>query len=146
VIAASGLVYGDLQSLIDRYEERVEDRGNWLCVTLSGDAVGVSSATSSLRGTDATALFVHRIGDERVLLATRLRSRTARSCSPLIDFGLGFALLRTALRALAAPPRAAPRTAPRSDVRLSRPQRERSAATLEVVETPYGTSNVSRRS
>jgi hypothetical protein len=73
VIAANRVAYGDLQVLLDRFESRVASHGKWLCVTLSGDALGVSSATSTLRGTDATSLFEKRIGGQRMLLATRVR-------------------------------------------------------------------------
>ena len=75
VIAANLIAYGDLRTLVDRFESRVEPHGEWLCVTLSGDALGVSSASSTLRGSDATALFVSRVGDLRVLLATRVREQ-----------------------------------------------------------------------
>jgi len=79
VIAANRVAYGDLQVLIDRFESRAGSRGEWLCATLSGDAVGLSSATSSFRGSDATSLFKSRIGGQRVLLATRVRLQDCTS-------------------------------------------------------------------
>lgn len=82
LIAANRIVYGDLQNLIDRFDSRVESDGKWLCVTLSGDALGVNSASSTLRGTDATSLFVNRMGDQRVLLATRLK---VEDCEERLD-------------------------------------------------------------
>ncbi len=73
LIAANRLTYGDLRGLIDRYDERVEENGKWLCVTISGEALGVAAAESLERGTDATSTFVRRTDATRLLLATRMR-------------------------------------------------------------------------
>jgi hypothetical protein len=81
VIAANRIAYGDLHGLIDDFESRVQSHGDWLCVTIEGDALGLNSASSSLRGGEATSLFTNRIGNDRVVLATQVR---AEDCGKLL--------------------------------------------------------------
>jgi len=73
LIAANRIAYGELRSLIDRYAERVGEKGKWLCVTISGEALGVESAESSISGADATSLFVKRADTTRLLMARNLQ-------------------------------------------------------------------------
>jgi hypothetical protein len=82
LIAANRLAYGELRGLIDRYEDRVQDGGKWLCVTISGDALGVDAAESLDSGVDATALYVNRAGAKRLLLATLMR---VEDCDESLD-------------------------------------------------------------
>ena len=73
LIAANRLVYGNLRGLIDAYDDRVEEHGKWLCVTISGEALEVSSAEVVDSGADATTMFVKRTDATRLLLATQMR-------------------------------------------------------------------------
>jgi hypothetical protein len=73
LIAANRITYGELRGLIDRYEARAEEHGKWLCLTVTGEALGVVSAESSINGTDATALFVRRADATRLLMARDLQ-------------------------------------------------------------------------
>jgi hypothetical protein len=72
VIAANRIAYGDLVGLIDRYEDRAEKNGEWVCFTVSGDALELESAESLASGVDATASFERRTDAKRLLLATRV--------------------------------------------------------------------------
>lgn len=73
LIAANRIAYGKLRGLIDRYEARVEEQGKWLCLTVTGEALGVESAESSISGADATSLFVRRADATRLLMARDLQ-------------------------------------------------------------------------
>ena len=84
MIAANRIAYGNLYGLIADFESRVQSHGAWLCVTIEGDALGLNSAASSLRESDATSLFAGRIGNDRVVLATQVR---VEDCEQLLAPG-----------------------------------------------------------
>jgi hypothetical protein len=72
VIAANRLAYGELLGLLDLYGERVRERGEWLCLTISGQVLRVTAAETLGTGSNSTTLFVNRTDDTRLLLATRV--------------------------------------------------------------------------
>jgi len=73
LIAANRLAYGDLHGLVDSYADRVEEHGNWLCLSIGGDALRVTSARTLEGRTDSTGSFTKRAEAARLLLVTRVR-------------------------------------------------------------------------
>jgi hypothetical protein len=57
LIGANRLAYGALRDLVDDYDDRVHAHGERLCLTISGEALRVSSAQSIDEGTDRTEGF-----------------------------------------------------------------------------------------
>jgi hypothetical protein len=84
LIAANRIAYGELRGLVDLYQSRVEEHGKWLCLTVTGEALGVDSAESSVSGADATSLFVKRADSTRLLMAKHLQ---VDDCAELLSAG-----------------------------------------------------------
>jgi hypothetical protein len=73
IVAENRLAYGRLRDLVGRFEDRHEDQGAWLCVGVSGEAIGVSSAESLANGANATATVMKSTDSARLVLASQLR-------------------------------------------------------------------------
>lgn len=72
LIAGRRETYGLLRALIDRFDDRVEDGGERLCVTLSGDALSIDSAESLEAGRDTTDLLQRGNAAEPIVLVDQL--------------------------------------------------------------------------
>jgi len=82
LIAANRPAYAALRGLVDEYEERVDGGGKWLCLTIAGQMLRVTSAESLGNGNDATALFAKRAESARLFLANRV---LVEDCAELVN-------------------------------------------------------------
>ncbi len=74
VVAANRLAYGDLRYMLELFEERAAKSGERICVGISGEALGISSAVAlgGARG-DQTDMFRQQFAVQRALFADRIR-------------------------------------------------------------------------
>lgn len=71
-IAANRLSYGKLRGLIDLIDERTRRNGERICITIAGDSLRVTGASSLADGTDHSARFVTRESDKRVVFVNEI--------------------------------------------------------------------------
>jgi len=71
-IAANRLAYGELRGLIELVEERVDEHGERICITISGESLRVNGAASLDDGSDHTSLFANREEEKHLVFVNEL--------------------------------------------------------------------------